>query len=247
MKNPQLVPVVTGQVECESTSQVTLLLSQWMLAAGTTAIDAVMELRALTGSFSGAMRVRFAAVSTQRPGAWGTATTARTTADVWPERFDVSATTDQLWVQVGLVGSASSGVAECLARLQAAGLGNGVMLAEQVVEVEPDTNAGNYTYVPLGKLFPQGGLSKVMYAVVFSGVSGTITYRPVYRQFKGNPEIPEAWTDLGTGDSTRTTDGDLNSGLLAVTPTSGYLLGQLGIKYQGAARGTMRIIVCGVY
>jgi hypothetical protein len=206
MKNPQLVPVVTGQVDCDSTTAVTLLVSAWMLAAGTTAIDAVMELRALAGAFSGAMRVRFAAVSTQRPGAWGTPTTARTTADVWPERFDVSATTDQLWVQVGLVGSASSGAAECLARLQAAALGNGMMLAEQVVQVEPDTNAGAYTTVALGKLFPQGGLSKVMYGVVFSGVTGTITYRPVYRQFKGNPELPEAWSDLGAGDSTRSTD-----------------------------------------
>jgi hypothetical protein len=238
------------QVQCTSTTPATLLVTQWMLAAGTTAIDAVMEVRApspTAASFNAAMRVRFASVSTQRPGAWGTATTTRSSADVWPERFDVSATTDQAWVQVGLVGNASAAQAEALVRLQAAAQGGGAVLAEQVVQVEPDTNSGSYTVVALGNPFAQLGISKVMYAVVFSGVTGTVTYRPVYRQFKGNPELPEAWGDLGTGDSTRTTDGDLNSGLISVSPTSGYLLGQAGLKYTGTARGTLKTMVCGVF
>ncbi len=33
----------------------------------------------------------------------------------------------------------------------------------------------------------------------------------------------------------------------AVTPTSGYLFGQPGIKYQGTARGTLKVVVAGIF
>ena len=247
MKNPQLVSLVEDQVEVDSTSAVTLLKSPWMLACGTTSLFAAMELRGISGSFNGQLRIRYASVSTQRPGAWGTATTPKTTNDVHPEPFDTSATTNQLWVQVGMAGYATAGVAECFARLQAAAQGNGMILAQQTVEVNPDTNVGQYQYVALGNPFAQVGITKLMYAVVFSGVSGTITHRPVYRQFKGNLDLPEAWVDLGTTDQTQSTDGDVNSGHVAVTPTSGYLFGQPGIKYQGTARGTLKIVVAGIF
>ena len=98
MKNPQLVSLVEDQVEVDSTSAVTLLKSPWMLACGTTSLFAAMELRGISGSFNGQLRIRYASVSTQRPGAWGTATTPKTTNDVHPELFDISATTNQFWV-----------------------------------------------------------------------------------------------------------------------------------------------------
>jgi hypothetical protein len=247
MKSAQVSPLVEDQVEVDSTTPVTVLKTEWMLAAGVTAGSCAMEVRAITGSFAGAARARFAVASMQRPGPWGTATTpVRTTAGVWPEAFDFSTTTDQMWVQFGLAGAATAGAAECLARLQAQVQGGGQLVATQTVLVNADTNAGSFTYIPLGKPFAQLGASKLMYAIVWSGFSGIITWRPVYRQFKGNLELPETWGDLGAADAPVSTDGDTNTGLLAISPSAGYMFGQPGIRYSGTARGSLKLIVASV-
>jgi hypothetical protein len=249
VKNPQLVPAVMGQVSTSSTGPVSTMVTSWMLKAGTNLLDGALELQAVTGAVSAAMRVRYAKANTQRPGTWGVASAAQTTAGVGTARFDLSGVTDQLWVQLGMVLTGAAIGAECFARLQAAAQGNGMVLAQQLVEVEPDTNTGSYTYVGLGKPFAQLGLTKLMYGITFSGVSGSIVYRPVYRQIKGNVDSPENWADQGAGDGTQSVDGDTNSGELVLAPvvTPGFLLGQAGIKYTGAARGTMRIVVAGIY
>jgi hypothetical protein len=249
MKNPRLVPAVADQVVMPNTSSVTLLTTDWILKAGTTALDGALELQGLSGVVSAAMRVRYAKTSTQRPGLWGTPSTAQTTAGVGTARFDLSAVTDQMWVQLGMVGTGPATGAECFARLQGAAQGNGMVLAQQTVEVEPDTNVGSHTYVALGKAFAQNGLTRLMYGITFSGVSGSILVRPVYRQIKGNVETPQDWADQGAGDTTQSVDGDVNTGELVIAPvvTPGFLLGQVGIKYTGAARGTMKILVAGIY
>jgi hypothetical protein len=85
--------------------------------------------------------------------------------------------------------------------------GKGVLVAVDVIEVQATTNSGESQYVPVGKRFPQLGLTKLMFGFVFSGVSGTIAYRPAWREYKGDPDLPSDWTALGSGDSTRNTDG----------------------------------------
>ncbi len=247
MKNPQLSKLVQDQIVADSTTATTGLTSEFLLAAGAAQLVAAFEQRALTGSWNGAARIRYAAVSTQRPGAWGTPSTPKATANVFGATFDTSGTTDQMWVQVGFVGNASSGVAECLGRLQAAVAGNGMLLASQTVEVTPDTNTPAYTFVALGKAFALPGLTKVMMGITFSGVTGSIVWRPVIRPIVGNVEFPGAWADLGAGDTTTTADGDVNTGQLTYAAPTDTLLGQVGIKYQGTARGTLKILVAGIF
>ncbi len=152
-----------------------------------------------------------------------------------------------MWIQVALGGYYTTGIAEVFVRMQSQVQGKGVLVATEVVEVNPNTNSGQSSIVSLGKRFPQIGITKLMFAYIFKGVSGTITYRPVHREFKGDPELPAFWSNLGAGDNTVSADSTANSGQLTVSPTAGYMFGQAGLKFSGDAKGTITVMVAVIY
>ncbi len=249
MKIPQQSKVVSGQISADATTASTKLVTEWMLAAGGAGLILGLDQRQLSGAgaWTGYLRWRFAKARTDQPEGWSTSTTARTTADGFVELVDISGTTDMLWLQGALSGQASGGAAELFARLQAQVDGKGVVLGSLTTDIQPVTNSGQSQYIPVPGRFPSGGLTKLMFAYVFSGVSGTITYRPVWRESKLDADYPANWSPLGSADVNRTTDGFDNSGQLAAVPTSGYSHGQAGLRVSGDARGRIEIIVAGIY
>jgi hypothetical protein len=250
MKIPQVARMVSGQVVADSSNFATVLTTDWMLAAGGSALTLLQEIRRLTGagSLTSAVRHRFAAVSTERPGTWTTSANERTSADIYGEEVSLTGTTDQMWVQIGLAAKTASGVSECLAKVGGSVQGNGTLVATQTVQVTPINNSGQYVYVPLGKMFPHTGLTKLMYAIVFSGVSGTITYRPVFREIGFNPDYPTDWSNLASADQTETGNNDVNLNTsMTFSPTAGRMYGQAGIKFSGDARGTLKIAVAAIF
>lgn len=249
MYRPQITPIVSGQVVADSTNYATALVTDWMLAAGGTTLTAMQEIRRLTGAgtLTSVVAYRFASVSTERPGNWNNSANERTSADVYGEDISLSGTTDQMWVQLGLRIKNTSGVAECFAKLQAEVLGTGRIVAVQTVDIAPIANSGTSVNVALGKPFGHTGINKLMYAVTFSGVSGTITWRPQYREIKGNPDYPGNWTNLASADQTQSTDDDVNlNSSMTISRTAGYMFAQAGIKFSGDARGTAKIVVAAI-
>lgn len=250
MKKPQLTRLVSGQVVSDSAAFATALTTDWILAAGGTTLTIGQEIRQLVGAgtMTTAARHRFASVSTQRPGAWVTSASDRTVAGIYSEDVTISGITDQMWLQVGLAVKTASGVSECLGKVQGSVQGNGALVAVQTVEVTPINTAGQFVYVPLGQRFPQTGISKIMYAITFTGVSGTITYRPVYREVEAESDFALNWVDLAAGNQTQAGQGDVNlNASMTVTRTAGFMFGQAGIRFQGDARGTLQIAVAAVF
>ncbi|MCB9686435.1 MAG: hypothetical protein H6735_15445 [Alphaproteobacteria bacterium] len=229
MKMPQITKVISGQITAVSTDPVTVLTTPWMLAAGGASASIMQQVEALDGT--GALKFkacyRNAAVRTDMPGSWNYGT-ERTAAGVYTDAVSLSGTTDQMWIQGGIAAYEAGGAAEGLARLQAQVQGDGMLIGSRTIPVGPFANSGYSVYEGVGDAFPQLGLAKLMFAIVFSAVSGTITWRPVYRQIQGDPDEPGAWSDLGASDTNTSSDGNVNTGQLTVSATSGYLFGQAG-------------------
>jgi hypothetical protein len=249
MKIPQASKVVSGQVVVDSTNIATVLVTDILLAAGASDLALVLEQRALggTGSFKGKGRYRFFDVRTDQPDAWTDSANERTTAGQFTDTWDISATTNKMWVQGAFGAYEAGGVAEAFSKCQSQVQGKGVLAAVDTISIQPVTNSGSSCYAAVGKRFPELGITKVMIGIVFSGVMGTITYRGAYREFQGDADLPLSWVDLGSGDSTRTTDGAVNMGQLTVTPTAGYMLGQVGLKFSGTGLGTAQVTVAAIY
>jgi hypothetical protein len=121
----------------------------------------------------------------------------------------------------------------------------GEILATETLELEPDLNASQTAYYPLGRFWRLQGCTHLLFCYLFSGVNGTITYRPAVRT-ANRFDLPSAWTDLDSGSSNATSDGPVNGGALSISqPSPVEFYGQAGLKITATGRGTLKIWVVG--
>jgi hypothetical protein len=219
------------------------------LIYGESNVRTMLELQAVTGSFGAKVGFRTAAVRTDVADPWSaTEGTVRSANGAFVQDLDVSAIKGKLWVQfrvgVGLTGGAAP--AEAWARYRIATRRNAVLLATKAIEVEPTINSASSAYIPIGRVSAALGVAGFMFAFVYSGAAGSITYGPAYRTFDVNNLNPSPWTDLATYAGI-TADELRNSGDEPVPPgIKGFI--QPGVKISGpGARGTLRVLVAARY
>ena len=126
--------------------------------------------------------------------------------------------------------------------------GDGVLLAAETFEIEPDANASQSSYYVITKApFPVLGLAGFMFGAIVTGVGGTLQWNVAWRQIEATAENPGAWTDLLGTPASATANSEWNSGNLAVTPgTNGWA--ELALKIpSNNARGRLHIFAAGKY
>ena len=242
----KITPLIRKQIWGADDSKRPVIVLPWMLAHGVDTLIVMDEMRAVDGSLSQQVFTRFAEVRTDRPDSWSARGTSRTTNGRGVQAIDISATTDQLWVQVALKASAGAdATAEALSAIQASSDLEGRIIAARNLNIQPVVNSGEGMYIPLAKPHVAAGLTSYMFAVILTGVDGTVTFQPAWRKFTAGLDNPEAWIDLDTSQSA-TTDTDYNSGTKAVTPGT-VLYAQPGLKVTSTGgRATVRVLVSAV-
>jgi hypothetical protein len=218
-----------------------------MLAHGVQTLRVLDDLRAVAGTgTTQEIRYRFASVLTNLPGAWTDSSLTRSSNSAGTREIDVSATTDQLWVQVDLAGLVTSGSGEGLSALQVFTEGCGRIIASQTVQWQKTLNSSEVAYIPIGDPVPAMDLSGLMFAIVVTGVAGTITFQPAWRTYSHLLHDPNAWQDLGSSNSDTGND-TYNSGNLSVSPGTTVSFAQPGLKITTAAMATLQVIVSAKY
>ena len=235
-----------GQLSVYGNVGQTKLVTPWMLMYGASQLRATEEIRAITTHYGQQVVYRTAAVRTDFPSAWSPSGNNRTANGIHIANIDVSATTDQMWLQAGIqskgdnAGSAAEGEAWC--RLKTSLDRTGRIVVAQTVHVQPAVNSSEAAYVPLGRPIPAQDLVGFMGAFIVTSVSGTLAYGLSYRTFEADPSSPDSWTDLQSYTGV-TSDETQNTGHEAVTPGT-KLLAQPGLKFSGTdARATIQVVV----
>lgn len=249
MSAPSLSRRMSRQVIAVNPTYSTGITLPWTLIYGESTVRTMLEIRAVTGNFGAKVGFRTAEVRTDAPDTWSEIEgTVRSTNGTFVEDLDLSSVTGKLWIQfrvgVGLTDGAAA--AEAWARYRIATRRNAVLLATRAIEVEPIVNSGENTYIPIGRVSGALGAAGLMFAFVYSGAAGSITYGPAFRTFDVNNVKPSTWTDLATYTGI-TTDELRNSGDKAIVPgTKGFI--QPGVKISGkGARGNLRVLVAARY
>lgn len=165
------------------------------------------------------------------PDPWETLGTQRTADDIYPESFDTSTKTSHMWAQAAVFTALVSGgvpkTAFCT--LWSAIKGAGWVVARARVPLLASSTA---VTLPLGTPFSCSGVTGLMFAIEFSGISGTIEDPALlWRTFdSGDPKRPNAWSSLSTLADV-SSYALRNSGDLAVT-TTGKIMAQPGFRYS---------------
>lgn len=218
------------QATAVSSTVTTMVTTQWMLAHGMDTLRVLQVFRAADSTYRGKARIRFAAVRTDQPGAWTDSATLRSTNGAFAEDFDTSGTTDPIRVQVASAGSATSGVAEALVRVQGSRSGHAKLLGTRRVNITPSTNSTQTSYEVLYRV-PAQNLAGFMAACQVRVEGGTLAYGFGYRVYTDGTEPSGAWTSLSSYTSI-TADELRNTGELAVTPGTN-LWCELAVKWAG--------------
>lgn len=236
-----------GQVTASANNLVTALVLPPVLAYGSDVLRMTAYLRAVTGAFGGEFRYRTYTANPNTPGSWTSGSTPLTASNEYGEDLSLAAIGAKLWVQGALAVKATTGAAEAFACVQGFTRSNGELLVSETLQVEPDVNASNVSYYPVGGLAPALGLTGLMFGLVLSGVGGTFTWNVAWREIKADEANPGAWTDLLGTAATATGNSEWNSGNLPVTPsTTGRV--QFALKVVATnARATVKVFVAGKY
>jgi hypothetical protein len=240
-------PRMQKQVWADTTSNRPVIVGPWMLKHGVGTLRFTDEMRAEEGTFTQTLGYRYAQVSTDFPGAWTVTATTRTADGAGTTDIDVSATTDQMWVQAALFGKSGGAMAGALSTIQVQTNADSRIVAARSLDLQAVVNTSEFAYLELGKPFPALGLSSLMFVVQLFGVEGTsVTFRPIWRTFEARLDAPGSWANLDSGQ-TVTADTFYNSGSEAVTPGT-VQFAQVGMKISGTAgRGTLRATVAGLF
>lgn len=204
----------------------------WMVMFGGSHFDTTLDLRALETNLGAKIGWRCAPVHSDASDGWETLGTERTTNASHPEAFDLSSKTSHLLIQGGVFTQLTTGAVakSAWARLWTAVRGAGWLVARQKVVLFPSSTV---VTLPIGEPFACAGVTKLMFAYRFIGVSGTIVAPTcVWRSFDtGDPRQPGAWSGSLATLSNVTADTSVNSGSLTVS-TAGKLLAQPGVKFS---------------
>ncbi|MEQ1503850.1 MAG: hypothetical protein ABMB14_16535 [Myxococcota bacterium] len=240
---------IQGQMTPTNATYTTMLLGPVMLAYGSDTLRVTGMLRALAGSFGAKVRYRTFTARVEEPDAWVDSATVRSAAGEFSEDFSLAAIGSKLWIQPALAGATTAGAAgaEAFAAFQGWTKSNGVALATQTFEIEPDVNATQNSYLTVGKRIPALGLTGLMFAAVVRGVGGTLKWNVASRLVQADPAYPGAWVDLLGVDAQATGNTSWNSGNLAITPGVNATI-ETALKIPANnARGTITLIVAGKY
>ena len=225
MCQPNTSPALRSQIRSEGTNYTTVLTLPWMLAFGTSTLRVVDEMRGEDGTLLQVVRYRFAETLKSRPGAWNDSGTSRSSDGIGVQDFDISETTDQMWVQVGLAAKATSGAAEALSMLQAAADSEGKTVANRKLQIQPRLNDGKTMVIPLCDPLPAVGFSDMIYAINLYGLNGDITIQAAFRTFDADTIIPNSWSTSGISSENVSVDSATATEKVAtlgkMTPTLG--------------------------
>lgn len=255
MSMPTQSSEVSGQITASnSNGEVTVLMTEWMPAFGTTYLRVIDTLRGENGNLAQQVQVRFAEVLPDLPGAWALAPGSARTADGGGvQELDYSggtaAPTKNLWMQVGLAAQVASGTgtAEGFSTLRTIADTQGKLVGRRTVDLQPVTNSGGKQYIELCEPLPALGFSSFMFGVVAYGLTGTPKLNIAYRTVTWDVRAPSAWTDLlGTDESPSGSPWVWNSEVQAIAPatlgTVAYV--QPGLMLEGTgASGRFEAIV----
>ncbi|MCB9698684.1 MAG: hypothetical protein H6738_18020 [Alphaproteobacteria bacterium] len=233
-----------GQVLARANGDVMQFATPWMLLFGGSSLVTGLDVRGLETNAGVRVGWRTADVLGERPNAWQTLGTQRTSNDSFLESFDVSAETSSLLVQAAVFAGLTTGTTPkgAFTRLWAAQQDAGMVVARQRVELLPSSTTVS---IPIGAPFPCVGVTGLMAAIVFYGVQGTIVAPSfVWRPYTiGDKRFPGSWSTVTTG-SNITGDGLLNtSGSIT---TSSAIMGQAGLQYSTSGttpNGVAEVIV----
>ncbi|MCB9697619.1 MAG: hypothetical protein H6738_12630 [Alphaproteobacteria bacterium] len=245
-----------GQMTADKTALTTVLVGPPMLAYGSDTLRMSGILQQIVDDFGCVLRYRKSAVRPDRPsGPWVDGGTTYSSEDTpFAADFSLAALGSNLWVQPAVAAKrTTSGTApvEALGAFRAFVQGNSQMVAHQTFEIEPDTNSGSSTILPIGKPFPALGAGGVMVGIVASGFSGTsVTMNLVGRVFTATLDQPSAWDSNLITDKTFTGNDDYNtgdidiSGLFTGTPA----FAQLGLVITSTTgRGRLELLAATRY
>jgi hypothetical protein len=243
---PWLTTRRSGLVVAQNTAKIPVLLSSWMLKPGNGTLRVSDDMRARSGNIVQTIAYRYAAVQADEPGPFNVTANSRNADGDDVFDIDVSAVTDQLWVQAALMAHTSDGaVGYATSMIQAQIAGKSFMAGVRTIEVEPELNASESAYYEVGDPFPVLGCTNLQVAVVATGIGGTVTYRPAFRSFKSSYSVANQWADLGTAKSS-TGDEKHNFGTTGVTPGTNQF-GQAGLKVTATGRGYLTVFVVAIF
>jgi len=198
-------------------------------------------------------RIRKIAVRVEVPdGTWTDGTAVTTALTQFAQTFALptsGAASQFMFVQPALGGSSSTSNGEGHAFFQAWTNSTAQIVARQTVQIEPDINATQVDFIPLGKPFAALGATGVMAAISARGCVGSPAINFAMRTFTGDPTIASTWgaSLLGVDKTFSSTTEDYNSGDMAISPgTVGWA--QIGLKVpSGSYYGTLDIILAVKY
>lgn len=239
----RITPKLVKQTSAQSSANLPVLLGPWMLKHGVGTLRITDGMRARSGNYVTTLGHRFAQYKTDLPGDWVVSTNTRSANGLGTRDVDVSATTDQLWVQAALFGKSTDGLAgTAQTSLQLSTDGNPRIIAAATFDVQAYINSGEAAWVAVGPQVGAFNISGLMFVAVVVGVGGTVMLQPAWRKWVDGYESPDAWSTLDS-EQTITGNTNYNSGNEAISPGTSQLI-QPGLKLGGAGgRGTVNIIV----
>lgn len=243
-----------GQMTADKTALTTVLVGPPMLAYGSDTLRMSGILQQIVDNFGCVLRYRKAAVRPDRPsGSWVDGASTYSSEDTpFAEDFSLSSLGSNLWIQPAVAAKrTTSGTTpvEALGAFRAFVQGNSQMVAHQTFQIEPDTNSGSSTILPIGKPFPALGAAGVMVGIVASGFSGTsVTMNLVGRAFTATLDQPSAWGSNLLTDKTFSGNDDYNTGDLTSLSLGTAAFAQLGLVITSTTgRGTLEVLVAARY
>lgn len=240
-------PRITAQTWADTTSNRPVLVYPPMLKFGVGTLRVTDEMRAEDGTYTQTLAYRFCQVTTDRPGAWNVTANTRIVDGVGTTDIDVSGTTDQMWVQVALMGKSGGAMAGAFSALQVQTSGSSRIIAARTIDLQAIANSGEALYLPLSAPFEALDLQSMMFAAQIYGLESTsLTFQPIWRTFDARLDSPNAWNTLDSSQNV-SSNTFYNSGTETTAPgTTQYA--QPGIKISGTGiRGTMKIQVAGLF
>lgn len=246
----QSTKAVQGHVTPAGTNYLQGLESSMVLAYGASNLIVAGWARQGTNNARVKTMYRTFVSNRSRPGAWtvvgaGTPKTpsAGSSGGEFADVQSLNALTGVMFIQGGLSAGLSAagqgGDADVL--LQCFAESNARVVATTSMEVEPDTNIGNTSIIPLGGPIPALGVTGAMVAGMALVSTGTLKLNFCFREYVSDLLAPGAWSAALLGaDASLTGNVEYNSLDMPFTPSAGKSMIQLGIMIPANnARATL--------
>lgn len=246
MSSAQPIAFAEGTIIGDSTSYKLRLLCPWQVLFRGNTVVATLDLRGLVDTTMDVIvQARTANTDPNTPNSgWISMTGSAQNSDgqsVFTLDVSGGAYDEVGWVQVAIFTKINtSSLKDGNARIWSSIVGAGWVAAAAQFAVDQGVTD---LVVPLGNPGSAAGITKLLFATIYTGMAGNVTPTPVYRTFPtGDLTRPDAWI-AGSAESVVSSDSRLSYGIAATT-TSKMLI-QAGLKYtsNSSATGQVSVIV----